>query len=77
MEDLLDLLPRWLIAAVLGPFLLGIGLLALLVEPTETGMAFVFVLFVGGMMILVLLALGLTLSIRQSRGLEQQGGSGK
>jgi len=72
MEDLLALLPRWLIAAVVGPFLLGVGLLALLVEPTGAGLAFVFVLFASGAVVLGLLGLGLTLSIRQSRGLGRQ-----
>lgn len=74
MEELLELLPRWLVAAVLGPFVVGILLLALLIEPTSSGMAFLFLLFVGGVMVFVLLALGLTLSIRQSRGLQRQGG---
>jgi hypothetical protein len=73
MEELVELLPRWLVAAVVGPFFVGVALLALLVEPTSSGMAFVFLLFVGGTFVLVLLALGLTLSIRQSRGLDRQG----
>jgi hypothetical protein len=70
MEELLELLPRWLIAAVVGPFVVGVVLLALLVEPTSSGLAFVFLLFVGGIFVFVLLALGLTLSIRQSKGLQ-------
>lgn len=74
MDDLLALLPRWLVAAVLVPFLFGVAMLAVLVRPTGTGAAFVFVLFAGGVLVLVLLALGLTLSIRQSRGLDRQGG---
>jgi hypothetical protein len=73
MQELLELLPRWLIAAVLGPFVVGVVLLALLVEPTSSGLAFVFLLFVGGIFVFVLLALGLTLSIRQSRGLQGNG----
>jgi hypothetical protein len=73
MEELLELLPRWLIAAVVGPFVVGVVLLALLVEPTGSGLAFVFLLFVGGIFVLVLLALGLTLSIRQSKGLQGDG----
>lgn len=74
MQDLLELLPRWLIAAVVVPFMVGVGMLAVLVRPTGTGAAFVFVLFAGGVLVLVLLALGLTLSIRQSRGLDRQSG---
>jgi hypothetical protein len=74
MEELVQLLPRWLVAAVLVPFFVGVTLLVLLVEPDQNGQAFVFLLFMGGMFVFVLIALGLTLSIRQSRGLERQPG---
>lgn len=74
MEDLLRLLPRTLVAAVTVPFVVGIAVLALLIRPTPAGQAFIFLLFLGGASLLVLLALGLTLSMRQSRGLERQSG---
>jgi len=72
MDDLLQLLPRKLVAAVAVPFVLGLLLLALLVSSTPSGQALVFVLFVVGASVLVLIGLGLSLLLRQSRGLEKQ-----
>ena len=77
MEDLIRLLPRKLVAAVTIPFFGGLFLLALLVSSTPSGRTFVFLLFVGGVMVMALLGLGLTLLVRQSRGLEKQRESGE
>ena len=73
MDELLELLPPKLVALILGPFILGLVLLALLVQPTPAGQTVLFMLTVGGIFVFVLLGGTLLLLIKQNQAVDQVG----
>lgn len=72
MENLLELLPRSVVALVVVPFAVGVVGLALLVEPTPAARTFVFLVGVGGALVLLLGAAGMLLLLKQNQGLERR-----
>lgn len=74
MDDLVRLFPRKLVVAVVGSFLLGVASLVLLVELTPVVRTLLYVVFVGGVVVFAVLGVGLSLVVRQSRGLESVDG---
>ena len=73
MDELLELLPPKLVALILGPFALGLVLLALLVRPTPAGQTVLFMLAAGGIFVFVLLAGTLLLLIKQNQTVDRVG----
>ena len=71
MDELLELLPPKLVVLILGPFALGLVLLALVVQPTPAGQTVLFMLTAGGIFVFVLLAGTLLLLIKQNRGIDR------
>lgn len=77
MDDVLELLPNAIVALILGPFVVGVVLLAVLVQPTPSGRTAVYLLAAGGAVVFVTLAGAMALLLRQDRGLDVRRGPGE